>query len=63
MAEFEQRALVGGAGAVALATSRAAAFYEALGYVGGAVYFKKWLTGTHPLPDETEASSAASDRV
>ncbi|MGH8888929.1 MAG: GNAT family N-acetyltransferase, partial [Acidothermaceae bacterium] len=35
MAEFEARAIARGAGAVALATSRAGAFYEALGYVGG----------------------------
>ena len=43
MAEFEARAYSRGAGATALATSRAGAFYEALGYTGGATYFKKWL--------------------
>jgi GNAT superfamily N-acetyltransferase len=43
MVAFEQRAATLGAGVVALATRRAAHFYEALGYTDSAHYFKKTL--------------------
>ena len=41
MREFEDWAWAGGARLVAVATRRAHAFYEALGYEDSAVYFRK----------------------
>jgi GNAT superfamily N-acetyltransferase len=41
MLEFEHWAWASGAGLVALATRRAHAFYEAIGYKDSAVYFRK----------------------
>lgn len=43
MAEFENRAAAAGARLVALATRRAASFYEAIGYEPSATYFRKEL--------------------
>jgi GNAT superfamily N-acetyltransferase len=43
MAAFEDRARAGGARIVALATTRASAFYEAIGYARRADYFRKHL--------------------
>jgi GNAT superfamily N-acetyltransferase len=43
MAAFEDRACAGGARLVALATTRAAAFYTAIGYTRRAEYFRKHL--------------------
>jgi GNAT superfamily N-acetyltransferase len=43
MAAFEDRARAGGARLVALATTRAAAFYTAIGYARHAEYFRKHL--------------------
>ena len=43
MAAFEDRARAGGARLVALATTRAGAFYEAIGYARHAEYFRKHL--------------------
>jgi GNAT superfamily N-acetyltransferase len=46
MTAFEQHALGQGCRLVALATRRAAAFYQALGYQESAVYFRKVLGST-----------------
>jgi GNAT superfamily N-acetyltransferase len=43
MAAFEDRARAGGARLVALATTRAGAFYTAIGYARHAEYFRKHL--------------------
>jgi N-acetylglutamate synthase-like GNAT family acetyltransferase len=43
MAEFESRATAAGAALVALATRRAASFYDAIGYDASATYFRKTL--------------------
>jgi GNAT superfamily N-acetyltransferase len=43
MAAFEDRASAGGARLVALATTRAGAFYTAIGYMRRAEYFRKHL--------------------
>jgi N-acetylglutamate synthase-like GNAT family acetyltransferase len=43
MAEFESRATAAGAALVALATRRAASFYDAIGYEASATYFRKTL--------------------
>jgi len=43
MAAFEDRARTGGARLVALATTRAGAFYTAIGYARHAEYFRKHL--------------------
>jgi GNAT superfamily N-acetyltransferase len=45
MVEFERWAWDGGARVVALATRRAHAFYEAIGYEDSAVYFQKRAPG------------------
>jgi GNAT superfamily N-acetyltransferase len=45
MAAFERWARAGNCVIVTLATRRAAAFYQALGYEESAAYFKKPLTG------------------
>jgi len=44
MAAFEERARSAGAGVVSLATSRAGAFYEALGYAPAATYYRRTLS-------------------
>lgn len=43
MAEFEHRVHAGGGRLIALATTRASAFYEAIGYDHDAAYFRKIL--------------------
>lgn len=43
MTEFERRVRDGGGRLIALATTRASAFYEAIGYDHHAVYFRKIL--------------------
>ena len=48
MQEFEAWALARGCKLVALATRRAAAFYQALGYAESAVYFRKLLEAERP---------------
>jgi hypothetical protein len=46
MTAFEQHAMGQGCHLVALATRRAAVFYQALGYQESAVYFRKVLGGS-----------------
>ena len=43
MAAFEERARSAGAGVISLATSRAGAFYEALGFTAAATYYRRPL--------------------
>jgi predicted N-acetyltransferase YhbS len=43
MGEFESRATAAGAALVALATRRAASFYDAIGYDASATYFRRTL--------------------